>query len=256
MFTALTGGKGRRKIKDIDAEEISIVDLPATRKKFFLLKRRTQLMEELLALLKSFLGELPEELAKAAKGIPEEVMKALKAALGTIEKYKGELPDDLMGALKTLAKYASGGFPGKKPGEGDGSGDGEGDGKEPKKKAGRRLSKATAEELFKALAILKSLVEEDKDEELKKKVADGDLPEDVQLRLEKLDEIEAAEKEKLEKASKDRVDNLEKDIKDLKAKLEAAVKKRGDSQQAKGTDEGNDKPEVDNWTTLKIGSDD
>lgn len=148
-----------RKLEDIVVEEISLVAVPATRKQFYI-KKGEEEMDEFNILYKSLFGrDLTEvELAKA-KELPEDALKAVKAAAKTLDKYKEDFGADLKGALETLVKYSSYGYPAKKSDE-DVS-------KEmiaeltDVEKAGKRLSKATRDQLEKMVEILKSLLKED-----------------------------------------------------------------------------------------------
>ncbi|MBA7652210.1 hypothetical protein ES703_60040 [subsurface metagenome] len=81
-----------RRLQNIDVDEISLVDFPATRHKFMILKSTevTNTMEE----LEKLLNELNPEGYKP------------------ILKYKDDFPDDLLEAIKILGKYASYGYAG------------------------------------------------------------------------------------------------------------------------------------------------
>jgi len=153
-----------RKLKDLDIEEISLVDAGAVRKTFYIKKQRRSLMD-LIDILKDMLGpdtELSDDEVKKAKELTEDAAKAIAGALKILNKYKDDMPDDVLAAIKTLAKYASYGYPAKKSADVDFVVE-----LTDIEKAGARLSKATIEELKKAIEILRGIIGE-REENLKK----------------------------------------------------------------------------------------
>jgi hypothetical protein len=203
-----------RKLEDIEVEEISLVAVPATRKQFYIIKRSEEMdypeLEEFKKSYKSVFGEdLTEEQIAKAKELPKDALNAIKSAAATLEKYKDDFEADLMAALKTLTKYSSYGYPAKKSDE------------ETTKefiaeltdveKAGKRLSKATREDLEKAIGILKAMLKED-DADLKK----GDLknlPPEAAAEIVRLRKIEAD----MKKSAKEAADK--KALEDIEAKI-------------------------------------
>jgi len=236
-----------RKLEDLDVAEISLVDNAANRKKFYIIKRRKE-MEEFVKLLKSFMGEDDEEfklseedIAKAGK-LDEKAIKAIQGALNILNKYKDVYPADVLKAIKTLTKYASYGYsyPAAKSEDiieelTD------------VEKAGRKLSKATIEQLRKALEIIESLIKE-KEEDVTK----GEkLPPEVVKKLEKLAKLEKAEKERIEKEKEQKEKEREELIKQLKERVEKLEKMKGikksiDSQD----DDDKDKDKRVKWPSL------
>jgi len=204
-----------RKLKDIDVDEISLVDAGAVRKKFFIKKRRS--LMDLIEILKDFLGEdteLSEDELQKAKDLSDKAAKAISSALNMLNKYKDDMPSDVLNAIKTLSKYASYGYPAKKAEEVDILED-----LTDVEKAGARLSKATIEQLKKIAEIINNLVGT-AEEKVKKAVGDvdtGNLPDHIVAKLEKLQRIEEAEELKKQQ-EKDKV------ITDLLGE----VKKQGD----------------------------
>jgi len=81
-----------RELTDIDVEEISMVDFPATRKKFSIIKGDDITMEE-----------------DVRKKITEEEIKILRQSISILDK--AEVTGDLKTAKETLEKY----FKGTKP---------------------------------------------------------------------------------------------------------------------------------------------
>lgn len=267
-----------RELKEIDPDEISLVGVPAIRKKFIIIKR-SQEMDEYIEILKSFHGEeeITDEVVEALKAgkMPEEATKALKGALNILNKYKDDFPDAILDAIKTLSKYASYGYPEKK---------GEKSEKEPDpveflekldlQKAGASLSKATIEKLNSIKTAIKSITDEidkliGKKEEaagLKKSKEDdkGDLPEDVKRKLLELQELKdrIAEQERLtkedkEKKARERIEKLETELEETKTtltKIEASLRSRGIKKQIKEK-EGDPDPEdadVDPFPSISI----
>jgi len=236
-----------RKLKDIDVAEISLVDNAANQLKFFILKRRQQ-MDEFIKLLKSFMGEDDEEfklseedIAKAEK-LDEKAIKAIQGALNILNKYKDVYPTDILKAIKTLTKYASYGYsyPATKSEDiieelTD------------VEKAGRKLSKATIEQLRKALEIIRGLIKEKEDD-----ITKGEkLPPEVVEKLEKLAEYEKAEKERIEKERIEKEKKQEEFIKELKERIEKLEKSKGIKKSIDGQDDDDkDKDKGVKWPSL------
>jgi hypothetical protein len=158
-----------RKLEDIEVEEISLVAVPATRKQFYIIKTEGDKMdnpelEEFKTSYKSVFGEdLTEEQIAKAKELPKEALNAVKSAAKTLEKYKDDFDADLKDALKTLTKYSSYGYGYPQSAK-------KSDEEQNKEfieeitdveKAGKRFSKATREQIEKAMAILKAMLKED-----------------------------------------------------------------------------------------------
>jgi len=235
-----------RKLKDIDVAEISLVDNAANQLKFFILKRRQQ-MDEFIELLKSFMGEDDEEfklseedIAKAGK-LDAKAIKAIQGALNILNKYKDVYPADVLKAIKTLTKYASYGYsyPAAKSEDiieelTD------------VEKAGRKLSKATIEQLRKALEILGSLIKEKEDD-----VTKGEkLSPEIIAKLEKLAEYEKKEKERKEKEKLEKEKEREELIKQLKERIEKLEKSKGIKKSIDAQDDDEDKDKGVKWPSL------
>lgn len=235
-----------RKILDIDVDEISVVDLAANRKKFFIRKGAVP-MDELLKALQTFLGAdvVTAESVKKAE-LTEEHAAEIKAAVDVLAKYKADFPDDVLAAVQTLTKSA---FPARKD--------------EPfnVEKYGAKLSKATVEDLKKIRDILNGLLP-DLEAEAKKKSATplptdpyAGLAPEVAERLRKLDGLEKAEAEAVAKAASDKEKALTEKVTKLEAEIDLLKKSRGASSQKTEADGGTDplkkKSEVFEWTSLK-----
>jgi len=135
------------KLKDIQVKLLSIVETPATRRKFCLIKEAKD-MDKLIELLKSILGEVPEEAIELVKKLDAAAAEALKKALEILSKYVGDFPDDVKEAVATLARAASYGYGYPKP-KGGGADDAE------KEKLERQKERADFEkELLEKVAAL------------------------------------------------------------------------------------------------------
>jgi len=224
-----------RKLKDIEVDEISLVDAAATRKKFFIKKQKERKsMEKLIDLLKAFFGEdfTDEDIAKA-KDIPEEVQKGFHDALNILNEYKGDFPQDILGAITVVTKQAATGQVEKEVE------------KEidflaeliDTEKAGAKLSKATLEQLKKIQSIIEGMIGT-KEKSLKKE-GDEKLSAETVARLEKLDRMEKEEAERKEKEKSDKEQKLQQEIEDLKKQVKDLAKTKGTKKSLK------DEPEED-----------
>ncbi|MBA7608430.1 hypothetical protein ES703_15607 [subsurface metagenome] len=240
-----------RKLFDIDVDEITLCGSASNRKKFFIRKQEKK-MDEFIEELKKFMAEDDEDIEGAlekediekAEKVPDAVMKAIKGALNILNKYKKDMPDDLLAVIKTLAKYATYGYPAKK---------------EDLEKAGAKLSKTTRDQLAKILAFLKespkaiNMLKTLLGQEVEKAKGgeDGDekLSEETLTKLEKLAEFEQAEKERIEKEEKEEAEKKKKDDEDVLERLEALEKKKGIKKSIDDPNEGDKKK-------VKKGADD
>lgn len=253
-----------RKLEDIEISEISLVDKTANRKKFAIIKRRQEAMDELIKLLKSICGdsEITEEVIALAKALTPEAAKAIKEALSTLNSYSEAFDDAAKAALKTLARYSSYGYPAKKADDSD---------ELPIEKVGARLSKATMEELKKLKEILVKVAGEAKGLAKAKDIIEAllgdaivtekyaDMPEPVRNRLRKLDALEAKEKDDIQKSDlADKVKGLVGEVtKPLQDRIDTLEKTKGISKAVKGQgtdDDKDDKDVEDHWGSFHIGN--
>ena len=224
-----------KKIKDLDIEEISLVQRAANRRTFSLTKEETkQMYDKLITLLKKWFSEeeLTEERQAAIKAMPEDLQKANLQALEIMEEYREDdlMPEDFKKVMKAYIDVAI--SPKEK--------------KEDKKeteltpdnfieKAGAAFSKATKEQIEKAIGILNALLNKGggEDKETKK----GLTPEQINLLAKAqaiIDREELAKKAADEAKEKDRdskIDDLLKQVAELK-------KNRGTSKQIQKDEEG------------------
>ena len=230
-----------RKLKDIEVDEISLVDAAATRKTFFIKKQKERKsMEKLIELLKSFFGDefTDEDIAKA-KEIPEDTQKGFHDALNILNEYKPDFPQDILGAITVVAKQAATGQVEKEVE------------KEvdilaemiDAEKAGAKLSKATLEQLKKIHAIIEGMIGV-KEKGLKKSGDEKLSPETI-ARLEKLDAMEKDEAEREKKEKSDKEKKLQDEIDNLKKEVEKLGKTKGIKKSL------TDEPEEDEKTKKK-----
>ena len=239
-----------QKLKDIDIEEVSLVNLAANRKKFCILKGET--MDKLLEILKAMgIVPTPEEIEKI-KRLPAATATSLEGALPNISKYADDMPEAVLEALKTIAKAAVMSGP-------------EGEGGEPEltiEKIGARLSKATKDELTKlktacknAETIVDALLADGSEDA--KKYAGLDAKTLI-TKLQKADATEAAEAEAVAKAKETPApDPKDAKISDLTARLEKLEKARGPKTGIKGQEtdaETTEKADKPFWPSLTIGT--
>lgn len=205
-------------------------------------------------ILKSIFGDkcIEEDFAKVEE-LKDEKVQALGTALETFQKYDvEEFPEELIDATKDLVKSSmetvevekEARFTVEKI-------------IEEMEKAGASLSKATKAQLEKIKGIIEGMLKLKTD----KSVGNHkDLPEDVIAKLDAYNDLkEKVKKENLEKEA-EKTKEKEKEFEDLKtkmAKLEADLKKRGNSKsleddppdEDKG-DEVKKKDKVNKWPSL------
>jgi len=262
-----------RKLVDIEAEEISLVDRAANRKKFAIIKRRVN-VDELFETLKAIYGEeeitaeVMERLRKA--DLPEDALNAIKGALNLLKKYLSDMPADVKDAVKALGKYASFGAPEKK------------DKKVEKaeeltiKKIGARLSKSTVDELkklrdfiagavggSKGLAKARDILETLLGEAIVEKKDDGgeeNLSAETRLKLAELEEYKTKDQVEVKKAADSALlKPILDELKAVKTEIEALKKgkrvvSKGLKDDKGGADGDDGKPVEDNWPSFNIGS--
>jgi hypothetical protein len=113
-----------RKLRDLEIDEISLVDKAATGKKFMIIKSTEVInLKKIADLIEEFSDEIFDETFAREdfekKDIPQDVKDKVKEALEALNKYKDDFPDDLTAAIKILLKFVavSYGLPGKSPGK-------------------------------------------------------------------------------------------------------------------------------------------
>jgi hypothetical protein len=223
-----------RKLKDIDTEEISLVDRAANLKKFSITKRR--LTMKFIDTVKKFLGgDLSKEQIENASALPADATIEIGGALEVLKRYKDDQPEDFLEAIKTLVKYATVDGPVAESDE-DEMG---------VEKMGARLSKLTKEQLTglrdslakfikdsgslkEATKILDALLAEPDANPEVKKYAEGLTQEIFIKKMKRLDELEALAKEPLLKKA------------DIELMIKAAVEKIGKPKPVKKSLDGQD----------------
>ncbi len=101
-----------RKLRDMEIDEISLVDKAATGKKFMIIKSSEVIqLEKIADLIEEFSDEIFDETFARGdfekKDIPQNVKDKLKVALEALNKYKGDFPENLTTAIKLLLKFVA-----------------------------------------------------------------------------------------------------------------------------------------------------
>ena len=237
------------KIRDLDIDEISLVDRAANRRRFAITKKeKNEMFTKLIELLKNWMKpeDITDEVQTAIKAIPEDELKKHVAALEILQEYNDPevMPADFKGVLTGMVKAVYLPAADKK------------EDKDPEitldmfiEKAGAVFSAATKSQIEKVIAMLQGLVGKDKDD---KKKSDDSLTDEQRAKLARADEILKAEEDRkskektaVEKAREDRIVGMEKTIAELK-------KTRGTSSQL---DEGDEDDEGKKKDTKKAVED-
>ncbi|MQY58472.1 MAG: hypothetical protein GH144_02515 [Clostridia bacterium] len=111
-----------RKLRDLEIDEISLVDKAATGKKFMIIKSAEVIaLKEIADLIEEFSDEVFDETFGRGdfekKDISQPVKDELKKALESINKYREDLPSDLKSGMDLLLKFVAVSYglpPGKK----------------------------------------------------------------------------------------------------------------------------------------------
>ena len=241
-----------KKLTDIDVEEISLVDVPAIRTKFVIIKREVNKMDELIKMLKEATGaELSEKQISAVKTLSEEESKELSDSLTVAKGYKEELPEELNNTLLSLVKFAVREQPEVKAPEIT----------EAQKaeiiaefdKSGKKLSKDTLDVIGSAVGKLGGLTEIV--ESLKNL-----LPQDEKEKNQKADDEDKSNKD-LEKSIGEKVDKV---LKDAKAIMDEKLAEKDDKisdlekrlktvEEVKGTKKSLEEGDDDDGTKVEKG---
>ena len=160
-----------KRLSDIDLEEVSLVDIPAIKRKFLIVKQEDKLDNDLTIE------------AEVEKKLSDKAANAVKGALKILSPYKDEFTGKIKNAVDALAEASGYGYP-------------EGEYAKPKKeaeKAGRKISKDTKEKLQSIIRELTDLISEAEDviDDAKKetKKSDTDLDEILSYVKDKAKEI-------------------------------------------------------------------
>ncbi|MBA7700112.1 hypothetical protein ES703_108819 [subsurface metagenome] len=266
-----------RKLFDIDVEEITLCGSAANRKKFFIRKMEDS-MKEFIEILKKFMADddedekevLTKEDIEKAEKVPDVAMKAIKGALNILNKYKADMPDDVLASIKTLTKYASYGYPAAKEDKKEDEvkktdeevladsiqvlvKEVEVEDVEKAKKVIEQLSKATIKQLKKIVEICQKIIG---NEEAKVKKTE-ELPAGVARDLEELASLKKYKEDTLkenEEARKKEVEELKKEKEDLKKEVEELKKSKGEKKGIEGHKGGDggagDEDKSDKWPSL------
>ncbi len=205
---------------------------------FYLAKGESEMNKDVEKLLKEYFGEDSEvDFEKAAEDTD------LVEALGTINEYKKEFPDDLQSAIGVIAKQAGLYTPEKKvEKKDDDTEDNDDDDKKKLKKSGAKLSKDTLKKLTDAVAALKSILPA-----ITEKTEKSDKSEVAKTLEEITKSIERLEKGK-EDASKDEITKL---LAKLAKRLETVEKGTGISKRIEDQDNDDDDNKDTKWPSFQ-----
>jgi len=240
-----------KKIKDLDIDEISLVDRAANRRKFAITKKeRTEMFEKLIEILKNWLTpeEITEEFQTGIKALPEDVQKAHLATLTVLEEYNDEdvMPAEFKKALAAMVKATVTPIPEKKGGD-------EFTLDVFIEKAGAVFSQATKTQIEKVIASLQALLGTSKDDEKKKAENENLTPEQIAA-LEKAEAIIAAQDAKDRKAAEDKEKARDEALEKMAKEIAELKKVKGTSKQLDDKDEKDEtkKAVVDKFPSLKL----
>jgi hypothetical protein len=145
-----------KELSDLELDEVSLVDMPAIKRKFLIVKKQEENMEEKQDLV------LEDVEAEVEKAISDKGINAIKGALKMLDAYKDEFPTKVKDAIKVLAEAAGYGYP-----EGYAKPK-----KEETKKAGAKFSKEDKEKIRAIAKQVLALIEEDIEEGVQKSELD------------------------------------------------------------------------------------
>jgi len=271
-----------RELQDIDVDEISLVDIPAIRKKFLIVKKDKKDMQkisetdqdnsdienlikegklemkELIELYKKLTGEeedFSEKETELLKKLSDEAVSAIKGALNILNKFKGDFSQELKDAVAVLAKYVTKAYPYPYPAKKS---------DENLEKAGKKISKDTLNAIKKAIKILNEVFSKGDDTKKAISILSDLLSDEEKKALKKTDEEkERADKEK-ERADKEKerdekfdsaikgatetIEKLGKDLEEKDKNISELTKRLETLEKAKGTKkqiEGQDEDDGD-----------
>ena len=244
-----------RKIKDLKIKEVSLVDRAANRKKFIICKGTNQMKfyEKIVAVLKGLFGEdvLEEADHEIIKSMSDERGEAVYGALNSFSSYEiDEFPEDIQDGIITLAKFAV-----LNPVEKTVEKEAEITADLFIEKAGAVFSKTNLEKLRKMKEMIDSIIGDK--EKVEKSTGEDKLPEEVKVKLRKLEEVERKEEERIRKVQEEKEAALTKTITDLTKKVEDLLKSRASRQSLTAEDEDDDeettvkkKGDVQKWPSI------
>ena len=141
--------KRKRRLRDIELDEVSLVDMPAIQRTFLVVKNidgggdmEEMKFDDILESLGNVEDEKGDE-KDISKALPEKTVKSLEDALKVISPFAKDLPDSLKKTLGAISKASAG--------------ETSEDEKEATEKAGRKLSKSTAQLIKSVIAALSKL---------------------------------------------------------------------------------------------------
>ncbi len=267
-----------RELMDIDIDEISLVDIPAIKRKFLIVKKDKKDMQktsdkdqdnsdienlikegklemkELIEIYKSLTNDqedFTEEQLELMKKLSPEAINSIKGALNILNKFKGDFSQELKDAVAVLAKFVAKPYPYPYPAKKS---------DEDLEKAGKKISKDTlnaikkaikilndvfskGDETKKAISILSDLLSEEEKKALKKTDEEKERADKEKERDEKFDSAIKEATETIEKLGKD-LGEKDESISELNKRLETLEKAKGTKKQIEGQDEEDGDGEV------------
>jgi hypothetical protein len=242
-----------RELVNIEVNEISLVDIPAIKRKFLIVKKGKDMqkstdkdqdnsdienlikkgelkMKELIEFYKNLTGDnvdFNEPQLEFLKKLTDESVKDIKDAISTLNKYKGDFSKDLQDAVSMLAKWATKPYPYPYPAKKS---------DEDIAKAGAKFSKDTIDALKKVIEDLITILPENERWNLKKSEETAGKDTDVKIK----DAIEKVEKQTAETTSKleAKLGEKDKSISELTKRLDTLEKVKGIKKQIEGQDLG------------------
>lgn len=97
------------RLLDLDVESIHLVDTPAIKRRFLVVKRGDASEEEIIQEIEKTVAELSKAQTDEEKAkLSDAAKNAIKGAVNLLNKYKDELPDAAKKALDALTKLVEG----------------------------------------------------------------------------------------------------------------------------------------------------
>lgn len=114
MATTRSRTARNRVMRHIVANEVSLVEYPATFRKFFVVKGKGfKMKDKMVEALVNLCGDdAPEDFEETLKSVtlPKKEGKALESSLRVLSEYQEEFPDDVNKAIGVMATAAGRGF--------------------------------------------------------------------------------------------------------------------------------------------------
>jgi len=96
----------KRRLVNINLEEVSLVDMPANRKSFYMIKSQRRKAMSFLKMLEKIVGAPTVKEKSFAKSLKENSVEALTEAVESIGEYQDDMPSEVVKAVNVLVKAA------------------------------------------------------------------------------------------------------------------------------------------------------